>query len=107
MFWNKQSLRTRLRVASFLFLLLGGATFLAVTDNDEGRSLWQRWTSSSTVGAAGSQDLLLKQIATIDLPGPKGKRFDYLTIDPRGICSSPPTWARGCCMRLTCEPTNW
>ncbi len=82
MFWNKESSRTRLRVASFLFLLLGGATFLAVTDNDEGRSLWRRWTSSSTVGAAGSQDLLLKQIATIDLPGPKGKRFDYLTIDP-------------------------
>lgn len=24
----------------------------------------------------------LKQIATIDLPGPAGKRFDYLTIDP-------------------------
>jgi DNA-binding beta-propeller fold protein YncE len=24
----------------------------------------------------------LKQLATIDLPGPKGERFDYLTIDP-------------------------
>jgi DNA-binding beta-propeller fold protein YncE len=24
----------------------------------------------------------LKQVATIDLPGPKGQRFDYLTIDP-------------------------
>jgi len=23
----------------------------------------------------------LKQIATIDLPGPKGERFDYLTMD--------------------------
>src|SRR5215471_19895211 len=23
----------------------------------------------------------LKQVATIDLPGPAGKRFDYLTID--------------------------
>ena len=23
----------------------------------------------------------LKQIATVDLPGPPGKRFDYLTID--------------------------
>src|SRR5215467_10885528 len=29
---------------------------------------------------AGPQ--LLKQVATIELPGPKGKRFDYLTIDP-------------------------
>jgi DNA-binding beta-propeller fold protein YncE len=25
---------------------------------------------------------LLKQVASIELPGPKGKRFDYLTIDP-------------------------
>src|SRR5215469_10551051 len=25
---------------------------------------------------------LLKQVATIELSGPKGKRFDYLTIDP-------------------------
>jgi DNA-binding beta-propeller fold protein YncE len=24
----------------------------------------------------------LKQVATVDLPGPKGERFDYLTIDP-------------------------
>src|SRR5690348_2062551 len=24
----------------------------------------------------------LKQVAIIDLPGPKGERFDYLTIDP-------------------------
>jgi DNA-binding beta-propeller fold protein YncE len=31
--------------------------------------------------AAGA-DALLKQVAVIDLPGPPGKRFDYLTIDP-------------------------
>jgi len=31
---------------------------------------------------AGSlQAQTLKQIATIDLPGPKGERFDYLTMD--------------------------
>ena len=30
--------------------------------------------------ASGAQ--LLKQVASIELPGPKGKRFDYLTIDP-------------------------
>jgi hypothetical protein len=30
--------------------------------------------------SAGPQ--LLRQVATIELPGPKGKRFDYLTIDP-------------------------
>ncbi len=82
MFWNKESLKTRLRVTSFLFLLLGGVTFLAVTDNDDGPGMWQRWTSSSSVRASGAEDSLLKQIATIDLPGPKGKRFDYLIINP-------------------------
>src|SRR5690348_16458425 len=30
--------------------------------------------------ASGAQ--LLKPVGSIDLPGPKGKRFDYLTIDP-------------------------
>ena len=29
----------------------------------------------------GSSDHKLKQIAAVDLPGPAGKRFDYLTID--------------------------
>jgi len=80
--WTKEELRSCLKVACFLILLLGGTAFLAVTDNDEGPSLWQRWTSSDAVRASGAQDSLLKQIATIDLPGPKGKRFDYLTIDP-------------------------
>jgi len=68
-------------VAGFLVLLSGVTAFLALTDNDEGPSLWERWTSSKSVAAA-SPATLLKQIATIDLPGPKGKRFDYLTIDP-------------------------
>lgn len=36
--------------------------------------------SSGQGTSAGPQ--LLRQVATIDLPGPKGKRFDYLTIDP-------------------------
>src|ERR1700686_4232704 len=27
----------------------------------------------------------LKQTATIDLPGPKGERFDYLTMDVPGV----------------------
>ncbi len=34
------------------------------------------------VFSAPAQKLPLKKIAAIDLPGPKGKRFDYLTIDP-------------------------
>jgi YVTN family beta-propeller protein len=82
MHWNKEKLGRRLRVTGFLILLLGGTAFLVVTDNDEGPSLWQRWTGSKAVSADGTQGSLLKQIATIDLPGPKGKRFDYLTIDP-------------------------
>src|SRR5260370_21192204 len=82
MSWNKENLRKRLRVTGFLVLLLGGTAFLAVTNNDDGANLWQRWTSSSSVRADKNQDSLLKQVATIDLPGPKGKRFDYLTIDP-------------------------
>jgi DNA-binding beta-propeller fold protein YncE len=80
--WSKEKLRSRLKVASFLVLLFGGTAFFVLTDNDEGPSLWQRWTGSSPVTAAGAQGTLLKQISTIDLPGPKGKRFDYLTIDP-------------------------
>ena len=31
--------------------------------------------------AAPAAGTTLKQVATIDLPGPPGKRFDYLTID--------------------------
>src|SRR6478672_5616528 len=42
--WVGDKFRRRLKVAGFLVLLLGGAAFLAVTDNDEGPSLWQRWT---------------------------------------------------------------
>lgn len=80
--WENQKIKRRLKVTGFLVLLLGGSAFLAVTDNDEGPSLWERWTNSSSVRAAGGQDSLLRQIATIDVPGPKGKRFDYLMIDP-------------------------
>ena len=35
----------------------------------------------AAAGNAGAQTDLLKQVALIDLPGPVGKRFDYLTID--------------------------
>ena len=40
----------------------------------------QRGDSSSSSSSARTQ--LLKQVGSIELPGPKGKRFDYLTIDP-------------------------
>jgi DNA-binding beta-propeller fold protein YncE len=52
-----------------------------VTDNDEEPSLWQQWSGAATPVAA-NQNSLLRQVASIDVPGPKGKRFDYLTIDP-------------------------
>src|SRR5436309_12942614 len=37
------------------------------------------------LGSLSSTSLIgqtLKQVSTFDLPGPGGKRFDYLTIDP-------------------------
>ena len=37
-------------------------------------------STDKTAHASGAQ--FLKQVAYIELPGPKGKRFDYLTIDP-------------------------
>src|SRR5215813_8189033 len=80
--WSKEQLTKCLKVAGLLTLLFGCVAFLAVTDSDDGPGLWQRWTGNSSVGAHGSQDRLLKQIGAIDVPGPKGKRFDYLSIDP-------------------------
>src|SRR6266704_295848 len=79
--WSKEKLKTRLRVAGFVVLLLGFTAFFVVTDNDDGPSLWQRWTGNSSVRAGESAGTPLRQIGTIDVPGPKGKRFDYLTID--------------------------
>jgi len=43
-------------------------------------SLAQPAHPTSAPSAGGGKTL--RQIATIDLPGPPGKRFDYLTIDP-------------------------
>src|SRR5438270_13708809 len=81
MFWDQKRKKV-LQVALFLTLLFAGTVFLVVTDNDEPPSLWQRWTSTSSVRADANSGKLLRQIASIELPGPKGKRFDYLTIDP-------------------------
>lgn len=68
-----------IRTFLFVALLLGLTSWLAVTDNDGGPSLWRRWTLRAT--AANRNPRLLRLIDTIDVPGPKGKRFDYLTID--------------------------
>jgi DNA-binding beta-propeller fold protein YncE len=40
----------------------------------------QRNSSSSRGSTAGPQ--FLKQVGSIEVPGPRGKRFDYLTIEP-------------------------
>src|SRR5262249_42748317 len=59
---------------SFLFFV-AGLLLLAAT-----LLLAYRPQHVSLGQSAGPQ--FLKQVATIELPGPKGKRFDYLTIDP-------------------------
>lgn len=69
------------KAVSFAVLLFGTVAFLAITDNDEGPSYWERWTHHASVRAAPSESVLRK-VATFDLPGPRGKRFDYLTIWP-------------------------
>jgi len=50
------------------------------------KSLWQRaavvLASFLSVGASGVGGQTLKEVTKFDLPGPGGKRFDYLTIDP-------------------------
>jgi hypothetical protein len=40
----------------------------------------------------------LKQAATIDLPGPKGERFDYPTIDEEDHYCFPPISVQAFCM---------
>jgi YVTN family beta-propeller protein len=78
--WQNEKTQKRLQLATFFILLFGFATFLMVT---EGRSLWQRWTGGAVgEGATASRNSLLRLVSSIDVPGPKGKRFDYLTVDP-------------------------
>jgi DNA-binding beta-propeller fold protein YncE len=63
------------------FLVLGTIAFLAITENNEGPGYWELWTHY-TIVQAGSHDQYLRKISSFDLPGPGGKRFDYLTIIP-------------------------
>jgi hypothetical protein len=50
---------------------------------------------------------LLKPAGVIDLPGPKGKRFDYLTIDYGRNLFFPPTWAQGFSTPSIFARTSW
>lgn len=81
MHWNRARLKTLLKAAGFTALVFVGTTFM-VAVCDHGSDLWQVSTAGGPVQASGGPNLLLKQTAAIDVPGPKGKRFDYLTIDP-------------------------
>src|SRR5215831_17304153 len=60
------------RMATLLALLVAGTVFLAVTERGAG---------GSPAAVASPAPQLLRPAGYIDLPGPKGKRFDYLTID--------------------------
>jgi len=71
----------RMTVILFALLVFGYAGYLKITYNDQGPSYWGRWTHHSVVQAAPA-NAALKQVTSYDLPGPGGKRFDYLTIWP-------------------------
>ena len=70
-----------LRATGLFVLLLGSPAFFVIPSDSVGHNLLHRWMADSSVRADNSH-APLKQIATIDVPGPKGERFDYLTIDP-------------------------
>src|SRR5215471_14539147 len=67
------AIRNRIALA----LIVGIVTVASVA-----RPAGSQTGSTPEVQAAGGQTL--KQVATIDLPGPPGRRFDYLTIDDKG-----------------------
>ena len=48
------------------------------------------------VSAITTADAPLRKIAEFELPGPPGKRFDYLTIDETITISWPPTLVPDC-----------
>src|SRR5258708_253888 len=62
-------------VYSCIALMLLSGVLLWACKSREGN------TASTNTNAAGAGAQLLKQVGSIELPGPKGKRFDYLTID--------------------------
>jgi len=60
---------------------MAGPDHLWVALSDAAMSTVRRSLIAILVLAASLPGQTLQQIATIDLPGPKGQRFDYLTID--------------------------
>ena len=72
-------METKGKTIAFLALVLAvGVTSALVVE-------WPELRASKPTDAAPQgqiRKMALKQVAAIDLPGPAGKRFDYLTIDP-------------------------
>ncbi|MFB3917705.1 MAG: YncE family protein [Terriglobales bacterium] len=69
------------KLCSFLFavIVIGGAIVLGITVNLEGPGILRGMVNESTTLASAP---LLRRTATIEVPGPAGKRFDYAVIDP-------------------------
>src|SRR6267378_3831413 len=65
--------------------LLDPLTALALMDDDCVKRLMKRVFCRSLITVLAfvccPQSQTLKRLAAIDLPGPKGERFDYLTMD--------------------------
>src|SRR5215471_6787227 len=72
---NRENLIGRSTLAVLLVFLISGAVFLAVVEGVVSGGSWR------ATAAASPASQLLKPAGYIDVPGPKGKRFDYLIID--------------------------
>lgn len=73
-------LTKRSRIFGFLAFLFCSTALLPATHIHS--TLWEPWANGGLGFTASGPGSLLKQVGFIDVPGPKGKRFDYLTIDP-------------------------
>src|SRR5262245_16514084 len=67
------AMRNRLVLSLIVVIVVTGSVARSATSQ-----------TGSVSGASGVGGRTLKRVATIDLPGPVGRRFDYLTIDDQG-----------------------
>src|SRR5262245_10740244 len=67
------AMRNRLVLSLIVVIVVTGSVARSATSQ-----------TGSVSGASGVGGRTLKQVASIDLPGPVGRRFDYLTIDDEG-----------------------
>jgi len=70
-----------IRGASVILLMCAGALYFLYAGMRSAMDGLARANKARIARAAAPARATLKPIATIELPGPKGKRFDYLTID--------------------------